>query len=102
MRWICPQCGSEVSLALDACPLCAQAAPPLTGGEPVPAAPVPAAGRAAPPSPPAPTESPYRRGLRIGVGFMLAVVTVVLLVVLLLLWLQSRPEWRERLEQLGG
>jgi len=33
---------------------------------------------------------------------MLAVVTVVLLVVLLLLWLQSRPEWRERLEQLGG
>lgn len=46
-------------------------------------------------------ESTLVRGIRLGVGFMLAVVTILLLLVLLLLWLSTQPGWGEWVEQLG-
>ena len=46
-------------------------------------------------------ESVLFRGFRLGVGFMLAVVTILLVLVLLLLWLSTKPGWKRWLEQLG-
>lgn len=97
MRWICPRCGCAVSLALDTCPYCPAAEPsPPPSTAPVPPTGATPGARAAPGAPPlSPAEdSPYLRGVRFGVGFLLVVVTVLLLFSLLLEWLAAHPEWQ--------
>lgn len=86
-----------MSLAIAECPYCARAE--LAGS---PAQAPPAAAPAKPPAEPPPPavgpwareESPYLRGVRFGVGFMLAVVTLLLLIALLWQWLSAHPEWQ--------
>lgn len=131
MRWVCPRCGSAVSVALEECPRCAAetrpaeaparapivppapgppaTAPPPSKGETGAAASRPEPKRQAPAAvseraytpPQEEEESFFWRGFRTGVGFMLAVVTILLLLVLFLLWLRGHPEWRERWDLLG-
>lgn len=127
MRWVCPGCGSQVSVALSVCPGCgsSEASEPASSAEsrdgarvarreakptepysppverPSPAPATPAAAAAAParrllpvPRPAAEAEpeqeSPFWRGVKFGVGFMLVVVMVLLLLALLLPWLREQ------------
>lgn len=123
MRWVCPQCGATLSVALTECPYCtassAQAppepelpagellAPPLESRPAV--APAPQTARAVRPTLPATLSairaqarraaemqeqmSPFRRGLEMGVGFMLAVAVTLFLFALLSFWL-SQEGWQ--------
>lgn len=92
MRWICPRCGVSLSLALSQCPYC----------PPAESAPQPVEARPAAAEPPKAEESPYLRGARFAVGFLLAVVTILLLLALLLEWLAAHPEWQPWLGAPGG
>ncbi len=103
MRWICPRCGVSLSLALTECPYCPPASKPAEA--PPAAAPVKPDAVPRPPAaagPPVPEESPYLRGARFAVGFLLAVVTILLLLALLLEWLAAHPEWQPWLGAPGG
>lgn len=103
MRWLCPQCGAAVNLALEECPHCARRAAAPPAEPPVrpaastvakkPAAP-PGPAKAAPAAPAPPEESAVWRGVRFGVGFMLVVVTILLLLSFLLQWLEANPDWQ--------
>ncbi|MFQ5723946.1 MAG: hypothetical protein ACE5G6_05590 [Terriglobia bacterium] len=113
MRWICPRCGKSVNLALNQCPYCltseAEPSPPAAAPETQPSPPRPR-------RPPKakittgesssawarflartsalleePEESSLVRGFRMGVGFMLAVVTIALLIGLVWFWLSRQP-----------
>lgn len=120
MRWVCPRCRNQVSVALTQCPYCApdgteRAEPPsLQLGPPQPVASQPHLDRPTSPVAPSPDatsgaapddaapiraefrqaavrkaeeqESAFTRGLKIGVGFMLAVVLILLLIALLMTW----------------
>ncbi len=115
MRWICPRCGKSVNLALNQCPYCltseAEASAPAPGAQ-TQAEPSRPASRGAAKAKieggesqsawarflartsallEEPEESSLVRGFRMGVGFMLAVVTISLLIGLLLLWLSRQP-----------
>jgi hypothetical protein len=46
--------------------------------------------------------SPFRRGLEMGVGFMLAVVIILFLLSLLFFWLSVEPGWQPWWERLVG
>jgi len=46
--------------------------------------------------------SPFRRGLEMGVGFMLAVVIILFLLSLLFFWLSAEPGWQPWWERLLG
>lgn len=143
MRWVCPQCRGEVSVALTECPYCLPPAPvsEQPAATPTVTAPQPEApSRPAPPETiavmPAPApeklpeaalwlreaqairramvavprqarapeqelETPFWRGVKMGVGFMLAVATILLLLALLLFWLSSQPGWQPLFERLN-
>ena len=123
MRWVCPGCGSQVSVALSVCPNCgsseasepaeSRAAALVTPREVKPTEfylPPPAERTSlavAPPVAKPPTqrllptpraaarnemerENPFWRGVKIGIGFMLAVVMILLLLALLLPWLREK------------
>ena len=95
-----------MSLALSECPYCPPApSPPGSAEAPRAAAPVKPDAVPQPPAaagPPVPEESPYLRGVRFGLGFLLVVVTVLLLLALLLEWLAAHPEWQPWLGAPGG
>lgn len=46
--------------------------------------------------------TPFRRGLEMGVGFMLAVVIILFLLSLLFFWLSAEPGWQPWWERLLG
>ncbi len=46
--------------------------------------------------------TPFRRGLEMGVGFMLAVVIILFLLSLLFFWLSAQPGWQPWWERLLG
>lgn len=106
MRWICPRCGVSLSLALSECPYCPPAGAAAKPAEAPPAAaPVKPDAIPRPPAaagPPVPEESPYLRGVRFGLGFLLVVVSVLLLLALFLEWLAAHPEWQPWLGAPGG
>ncbi len=113
MRWICPRCGKSVNLALNQCPYCltseAEAsapAPQPQAGPSRPASRGPATAKIAGGESQSawarflartatlldePEDSSLVRGFRMGVGFMLAVVTIALLIGLVWLWLSLQP-----------
>ena len=95
-----------MSLALSECPYCPPApSPPGSAEAPRAAAPVKPDAVPRPPAAaglPVPEESPYLRGVRFGLGFLLVVVTVLLLLALLLEWLAAHPEWQPWLGAPGG
>jgi hypothetical protein len=147
MRWVCPRCHNQVSIALTECPYCAKeeseenpaeapmppplGAPPqttprppeLAAPPPVAATPPPAAVEARvelpPPrrvarprrvavAPPTPIkeekeeeETPFWRGVRMGVGFALAVAVILFLLAFLLFWLRHIG-WQPYFENLTG
>ncbi|MGH8459436.1 MAG: hypothetical protein ACRESV_08800 [Nevskiales bacterium] len=114
MRWICPGCGSQVSVALSQCPNCgstenrplppppspaipATAPTPAAVPHPAPALPVSQAPRQLLlPVPPSTTdqegdrESAFWWGMKFAVGFMVAVAMILLLLALLLPWLREQ------------
>lgn len=110
MRWVCPGCGSQVSVALRQCPNCGSSeestpSAPVSSANSTTAAPTekpsPAAATKAPTQRLLPTprpvvqaaperENPIWRGVKFGVGFMMAVAMILLLLAMLLLWLRHQ------------
>jgi len=133
MRWVCPRCHHQVSVALTECPYCApdgaQKAepPPLPLGKPPPVSTQPLAQRSPASAAPGPAaaagplpddaasirarfrqtaagearqrESPFWHGLKMGVGFMLAVALILFLLALLMTWF-FQEGWQPWLDQL--
>ena len=112
MRWVCPGCGSQVSVALSQCPSCGSTEDKAVSSPTSPATP---AAALAPPVVQAPRqrllpvprpegsgtverENPFWRGVKFGVGFMCAVAMILLLLALLLPWLREQG-WQPWLDQ---
>lgn len=45
-------------------------------------------------------ETPLWRGVKMGIGFMLAVVSILLLLALVLFWLSNQPGWKPWFDRL--
>lgn len=93
LEWVCPRCGRDVDPGFTTCPFCHAAedapapppAPPAAGS--VPGRAVRGASR---------TASDLERGLRFGLGLVVAVACAYLLL-LLVAYVQQRYDWIDRL-----
>jgi len=96
MRWVCPGCGSQVSVALSQCPSCGSSEASAPAERPASASAPTAPAQRLLPTPRAPEadtaepENPYWRGVKFGIGFMFAVAMILLLLAMLLPWLQQQ------------